>query len=465
MSRSAPGTDGVIAYGGYVSQGEGSSKLTGSQKWVEFANAYAFPPVAIRAMLQSALFAGVKWTLEPNEAGGADADRGVEVVDEGLLKARLPKPWSKVVAKGGLSWLTGFSIHATAMGRRKDGLVTFTDIAHRPPHTVETWWRKNKGTDGEFTDVEQRLVSGQTAEIPLAECLYLVNDTLSDSPEGVGALRLVIERIRRAEKYEGLELTEAFSSMGGMPVPRAPLEEIASAAKGTAAEKAAAITTATSELRRVVGERIKTPERQPYMLLDSATYKGANPDTISGIKKWDVEIVKGEIQGLPEIRKIIVDLTLDVARMLGVESAFMGGGDTAGTYGAHESKFSVLAGSLTSLILEIAECATQQLARRLCVANGLDPDTACPRLVPSPISTEDVEKAARTLGLINMAGLPANHPAKIAMFERMNLPWEDESDAPLMLPRAGGFAGSSQDVAPIDATSPEDVAPAPKETP
>ena len=463
-ARSAPGHDGVIAYSGFVQQGEGSSKLTGSQKWIEYANAYSFPPVAIRAMLQSALFAGVKWTLAENSAGGSDAQRGVEIVDEGLLKARLPRPFSKVAAKGGLSWLTGFSIHAIALGRRKDGMVVFTDLAHRPPHTIWQWWREGKGATGPFVSVTQRTADGQTADIPLDECLYLVNDTFGDDPGGVGMLRLVIERIRRADKYEALEMTEAFSSMGGMPIPRAPLEEIAGSAKGTATEKAASITAATSELRRVVGERIQTPEHQPYMMLDSATYKGANPDSISGIKKWDVEIVKGELQGLPEIRKIISDLTLDVARMLGVEFAFVGGGDSAGSFGMHESKVSMLAASLSSMLSEIAECATQQLARRLVVANGLDPDTATPTLVPSPISTEDVEKAARTLGLINMAGLPANHPAKIALFDRMNLPWEDESDAPLMLPRGGGFGGggSANDV---PAEPPTDAAPAPKEAP
>lgn len=454
-AKAAPGSVGVVSYGGFI-QTNDPAALTGTRKWTEYANAWTVPACAVWAILRSALLAGMKWSLTENPAGGDQAKRGVEVVQAGLLDARLAKPWPQIAAKALMADANGFSLHAAALGRRKDGAVVYTDIAHRPPHTIEKWLRD--ADDKPWRAVEQRISNGKTYPVPLDECLYLVNDTLTDSPEGVGFLRLIVERLRRITKYERLEGSELFSSMGGIPIARAPLEEIAAQAGGRdATAVATAITTATSAIEGAVSERIKSPETQQYLKLDSATFKGSNPDTISGTQKWGIEIIKGDLQGLPEIRKIISDLHLDVARMLGVEFVFIGGGDSAGTQALHESKTSVFAQSLQAGASRVALAADQQLVRRLVRANGLDPDVAAPYLTPAPISARDVEKVARALGLLNMAGLAPNHPAKIAMFEALELPWQDEGGG-MMLPRPafGGFRGG----APAEVTTePGDEAP------
>ena len=437
-AKAAPGSDGVIAYGGHIQTGEGSHRLTGRQKWVEYANAWLCPPVAIWGILRNALIAGATWNLRENDAGGDTARRGLEVIQRGLLDAPTPVPWSITAAKALMADANGFSLHAGAMGRRKDGLVAYTDLGHRPPHTIEEWHRDNPQAAWRY--VKQRIDDGQTYDIPLDECLYFTDGTLlSDSPEGVGFLRLVSERLRRISKYEALEGSELFSSMGGIPIARAPLEEIVAGAGGDEEKQAKAVRNGTAAIEGAISERIKTPEKQQYLKLDSATYKGSNPDSISTIPKWGLEIVKGELQGLADIRKIISDLHLDVARMLGVEFAFIGGGDTAGTQALHESKTSVFAQGLQSSMSRLAVCADRQLVRRLIRANGLDPEVAAPYLTPAPIGAKDIEKVARTLGLIQMAALPPNHPAKIAMFEALELPWQDE-EAGLMLPSLPRFA-------------------------
>jgi len=433
-AKRAAGSDAVVVYAGYVQEtGEGSSKLTGREKWVTYANAFTHPAVAISLLLRSALLSGTKWSLTENAAGGKDAARGVEIIEQGLLKARLPKPWSKVASKAALHYYNGFSLHAASIGRRPDGMVVFTDIAHRPPHTIEKWFRADPQSP--WSDVQQRIDDGNTYPIALDQCLYLVNDQVSDSPTGTGVLRFVVERLRRIGHYEALEGSEMFGSMGGTPVYRAPFEALYDGAEGTPEEKQAVVTAKTQVIRDAVKNRIKTPEKQQYLGLSSRTYQGSDPNSISTVKEWDIEILKGELQGLAEIRKVITDSDLHVARILGVEFVFVGGGDTAGTYGMHESKVELFASTLQSDLDALATAADQQLVRRLIAANGLDPDTAAPTLVPSPIVAADVEKQARVLGLINLAGLPPNHPAKIAMFERLKLPWADEDESDLMAPR------------------------------
>lgn len=434
-AKRAPGSDGVISYGGYVQDGEKHRDLIGTQKWITYRNALFHPAVAIASLLRFALLRGLRWQLTENPAGGADAERGLDIVEQGLLSARLPKPFANVVPKAAMAWANGFSLHAAALGRRSDGLVVYTDIGHRPAHTIERWNRKSP--QDPWDSVEQRLADGHTYTIPLSECLYVVNDAFTDSPEGMGVLRLVVERLRRVNNYEAREGSEVFSSLGGVPIGRVPLEIIDKALEGVAEEERASRRAAMiANVEIFLRDRIKTPEKLQYLILDSAVFEGVDPNIISSIYKWSIEILKGEVQGLVEVRKIITDLDLDIARVLGIEWVYMGASST-GSLAMHADKTSMFASTLQGDANMIARCADQQLVRRLIKANGLNPDTAAPTLTPGAITGKDVEKVARTLGLVNMAGLPKNHPAKIAMFEMLELPWQDEDDllGAEMLPR------------------------------
>lgn len=469
-AKSAPGYDGVVAWAGYVKNGEGDARMQGNQRWRTLANLYrTCPPVPIWARLRDRLLSGITWTLVPNETGmngsAADrqtAERGVEIVQEALLKARFgsgpaARPWSKVAARAmnGAAAL-GYSLHATAIGRRKrDGLIVYTDLAHRPQHTVERWFRVREDDETTpFVRVEQRIATGRTAWLELVDCLYVVNDngTNSESPTGVGMLELIIERARQLGVYEGIIGAEIASSMGGIPIVRAPLEEMKNTLRGslgklTGSALASAITTALAEktkpIRDFVAKRFKDPTSLQWLELDSATYQGSDPNTISPVSKWNVEIVKGDLQGVTETRPMTRDFILDVARVLGVEHVFVGGGETAGTYGMHESKITALGADLSSEARLFGVVADDQLIRPIVAANGEDPDIAAPSLVPSPIMRADVLKAVQAITQLGLAGLPPNHPAKRAVFEGVDLPWQDE-DEPILprgglgLPRGGG---------------------------
>src|SRR5690606_31072165 len=122
-------------------------------------------------------------------------------------------------------------------------IVVFGDIAHRPMHTIERWERERDNDETTpFVTAIQVTSTGREFRLPLSQCLYVVDDMLSDDPYGVGVLRLVVERIRRINSYEKLEGSELFSSLGGPPIYRAPLEEMQKdVAHLPAAEQAAEI--------------------------------------------------------------------------------------------------------------------------------------------------------------------------------------------------------------------------------
>lgn len=470
-AKHAPGYDGVVAFSGYVTQGENDSRLQGSQRWKTFANLWRqCPPLPIWARLRDRLLSGVTWSLVPNEAGmngsateRAAAERGVEIVTEALLKARLGRgaavrPWSKVAARAmNGAAAVGYSLHATAFGRRKrDGLVVYTDIAHRPQHTIDRWFRERDDDETTpFARVEQRTTSGRTVQLALVDCLYVVNDngTNSESPMGVGMLELVAERARQLDVYEKIIGAEISSSMGGIPIARVPLEEMKQTLRGafklSGSALASAISTAlaakTQPIRDFLAKRFKDPTLLQWLELDSATYQGSDPNTISTTYKWGVEIVKGDLQGVTETRPMTRDFIMDIARMLGVEHVFVGGGDTAGTFGMHESKITALGADLSSEARLFAAVADDQVVRPIVAANGLDPDIAAPSLQPSPIMRTDVLKAVQAIAQLGLAGLVPNHPAKKAVFEAVDLPWQDEDESDLLLPRGTPPGGEDDD--------------------
>ncbi len=452
-AQGAQGYDGIQAYGGFVAPPlDDASYLRGAQRFRTFAKIRRRVPVSIATQLRFALFAGVQWDLEANEAGGPDAERGVEIIRRGLLEARFRgQTWGDVVATAADGhYFEGHSVFALATARAADGLVKYTEVAHRPPETLERWLRADPSDETTpFSAVTQRSSMGREFTLPLSDCFYLARKIGTSDPRGRSALADVAERWDRATRYEAHEGTELFTSLGGTPVARIPQEELRDDAEkkhGTDSDKILSfIRTRTQKVLDFVAKRIKNPDIQQWLALSSATYKDPTTGTYSGVKKWDVEIVKGELQGLAEVRAIIRDFDLDMARMLGVEFVMVGGGDTAGTFGMHESKISMLGATLSSESWALARAAEDQLCRRLIAANGLDPDTATPSLVPSPIAVDDVLKATQTLVALNAANLAPDHPARRTIYDRLSLPYQE---AQVQAPTLSGFgAGAPADIA------------------
>jgi len=427
------GGDGVASYNGYVLSGERNSDLLSPwKKWVTYANALNKPIVATGIRYFTNLLSGTDWHVEPNEVGGPGAMKGADVVTKGLIEAPLAKPWPQIVRKQALYRMLGNAIHATAMRRRKDGMIVFSAIEHRPQHTIERWNRPDEFSPWE--SVSQRLLQrGDLVDIPLDECWYSVDDTISDSPDGVGLLRHIIEHVRRLEIYEALEGKAYTEDLGGIPIGRAPLAEIEKANTGkSAADIAADKMTRTKTLREVLDNRKKTPELSQWLLLDSDTYNNADQSK-TNVPKWAIENLKSETANLPDINQVITRVRFEIACTLGIEWVLLGSGDN-GSFALSADKTSMFASTLQTTLTELAYSATNQLARRLIAANGLDPDTCTPKLVAEPISTDAIETCTRSLANLALAGLPPNDPARNVIRSRLRLPPEPDNAYDLVRP-------------------------------
>lgn len=416
------GSDGVFSYGGYLSTGERSQALNGPQKWITYTNALNYPIIATGCYYSTGLLAGTEWHCEPNEMGGPDADRAVEIVDQGLLKAQMPTPWSGVVAKMSLFEYFGFSLSEWIVKTRDDGMVIYADIAHRPQYTIDRWDKPSEQQP--WQAVSQQTLSGGKYVIPRGRLFYCVADRLTDSPDGVGRLRHVVELHRQLEVLEALEGHAFQTDLRGTPLARAPLAELRALAvqRGCTTDDQirAFVANATANIREIAANSAKTPDKVPYMLFDSEPFKGADPNVFTSVLRWTFELVKGETNGLPDVNVLIRRKQSEIARLLGIEFVMMGG--QGGAYSMHEDKTSMFATFLQNTLTTIAACATRDLARPLVALNGLDPDKCCPRLVSEPISTDAIETTCRALSYLGQAGLPQNYAGWNVLLKRMHLP-------------------------------------------
>ena len=413
-----------MSFGGFLPSDERRPELTGPQKWITYANAYHTAVIATGLRYRAGLLGGAKWHAEPNERGGANAQRGVDIVEQGLIHAQMSRPWNAVVRKASLYTLTGFSLHEwTIRQRPDDGMVVFAELAHRPQHTIDRW---NKPSEQAPWDAVHQLTrAGNSYTIPRNRLFYCWDDLLTDVPDGVGLLRHVIELVRRLNVLEGLEGLGFETDLRGMPVGRAPIKALITEAEAKFGDDKdrinAHVAEKTQNLRNALASIIKSPEKLQYLLLDSGTYQGIDQNTISTVQRWALELLRGDSRGLADINVAIARLQLEIARVLGIEFALMGAG-TSGSRAMHADKTSMLGMSLQTTLTEIGAFATQDLARPLVALNGLDPDTCAPTLVAEPISTDDILLVCQALQALGAAALSADDPAIPVLRDRMSLP-------------------------------------------
>lgn len=424
------GTDGVAAPGGYLWRGERDPDLIGRQQWLTFSNTIANTVVvAAAARYFLNLIAGTEWEAEPRETAGKDGKRAVEIVRDGLFEADMTRPWSAVVRKAALYRFYGFSMHEWVVRRRADGLLVYADIAHRPQYTIQ-WW--DKPTEmSPLMGVVQQTRQGQRYYIPRSRLFYCVDDTLTDSPDGIGMLRHVIAHTKRLERYEMLEGIGFETDLRGIPYGRAPIAKLKAYALSTG--KGDAWVEAQLEAMTSFGSNhVKTADLS--LVIDSTPYfdKEGHP---SAVPQWAMELLKGDGAPLAEVDKAISRVNLEIARVIGAEFMMMGA-TSGGSHAMHEDKTSQFGNLIQSTLGEVAAYARNDLARPLVGMNGLDSDLCTPTLLPGAVSTEAVASVTKSLLDLAQAGAPLmpGDPAIDQIRARLHL-----AAQPKITPELGGM--------------------------
>lgn len=420
---STSGSTGAHAYGGHLISWERKPELAGRNLFTTFDNV-VLNTVIVGAAVRyfQSLIGGTSWSVEAREDAGAAGEKAADIVRQGLFDANMQMPWSSVVKKAALYKYYGFSIHEWAVRRRRDGMVVFDRIEHRPQHTVDTWDIPDDGSP--FRGIVQ-VVPGRGEHFYVARnrMLYCVDNTLTDQPNGVGLLRHVVEHARRLSRYEQLEGFGYEGDLRGMPVGRVPGAELAKMAED-GGHDADWVSKQTAAIHGLVRNHIKTPFQG--IVLDSATYStealGAQNPAYSNVPKWAIDIIKGDSTGLSEVNLVIERINREVARVLGMEFLLLGG-DGKGSLALSRDKTSMFASVLEATLGELAWFTYHDLVYPLLELNGLDPEMVAPKVLPDPIATERIEAVVAALVGLAQAGavMQPDDPAIDQVRQRLHI--------------------------------------------
>ena len=340
------------------------------------------------------LVAKSAWSFSPSEqdASGEFAERA-----EAMLTDDPMTPWHRIVRRSSMYRFYGFSIQEWTARRREDGFFTFADIAPRAQRTIERW-----DVDDTGRVLAALQTSPQTQEeiyLPRGKLLYLVDDTLNDSPEGLGLFRHLIAPSRRLKRYEQLEGFGFETDLRGIPIGRAPFTELADQVnQGEITEQQRKQIEAP--LREFIEKHIKTPALG--LFLDSVTYETRDETgRPSAARQWDIELLRGSATSFSENASAIERLNRELARVLGVEQLLLG--SDVGSFSLSKDKTNSFFLLVDSALTEIRETVADDLLKTLWRLNGW-PVEMMPEINTEAVRFLEAEQIASALRDMATAG-------------------------------------------------------------
>lgn len=393
------GSPGTSVFGGQVVNNEKDPRLQGQQKYTSYSDMLANTAIVaagVRFFINMVSKAG--WHAEPADES-AEAKEKAEFVTD--VMHDMLTPWHRIVRRAAMYCFWGFSIQEwTAKIREKDGLVGLLDIEPRAQKTIEKW---DIDTAGRVLGVIQRNPqNGKEIYLPREKIVYAVDDTLNDSPEGLGLFRNLIKLATKLERFELLEAWGFETDLRGMPIARGPftaMEEMITNGTLTRAQATA--------LQQPMLDFIESHNKNPElgMLLDSATYSTADErNAPSAVRQWDIEILQGEPQGQKEVAAAIERINREMARVLGVEQMLLGG-DSTGSFALAKDKSQSLGLIIDACLKSVREVMEKDLLRPLWDLNGWD-DKLKPTFVIEKVQYRDIEQVVSALEILARAGAP-----------------------------------------------------------
>ena len=416
------GSSGTVVLAGFIQSTEKNPKLTSSNRYQTFSDILVNVDIigaSVRYFLNLAGKAG--WKVEPADESAAAKDVADFVED---VMHDMRTPWHRVIrrALGFRYW--GFSIQEWTAKKRDDGRIGMLDIEPRPQHTIELW---DVDEFGHVEGVGQRAPdSNELLYLPRTKIVYVVDDSLSDSPEGLGIFRHMVETAHRLQRYENLEGVGFETDLRGIPKARAPYAQLDALQKRgtiTSAEK----TMLLKPMTDFVTAHIKSTEIG--LMIDSAVYRDEGEQRAPvGPPLWDVELMTGGSTSAEAVAKAIDRLQHELARLSGTEGLMIGGG-TTGSLALSRDKSGQLALVVDSALAEVKEVYESDFVKPLMLLNGIA-EALWPTLKPDQIQYHDIEQLSQLLVDLAAAGavLAPDDPAINAIRTLAGLPDAPEVD-------------------------------------
>ena len=441
------GSPGVAIYSGYVEDREKSKDLASRDaRYRTYSEIFANTSiVAAGTRYFLNLIAKAEWSFTPSDE---DSDGKFAELAESMLTEDPETSWHRIVRRAGMYRFYGFSVQEWTARRREDGLLTFSDIAPRAQITIERWDVDNAGS---VLGVLQRNPQDhREIYLPREKLFYMVDDTLNDSPEGLGIFRHLAAPAKRLERYEQLEGFGFEMDLRGIPIGRAPFSDLAKMVEKGTLSNAERIKI-EAPLREFIEKHIKNPKLG--LLLDSMTYEtsddAARP---SNQRLWDVELIKGSSTSFAENAAAIERLNRELARILGVEQLMLGS-DSTGSFALSRDKTNAFYLLVDGALTEIRQAVKSDLLAMLWRLNGW-PKEMMPELSTEAVRFTDVEQIGATLRDMATAGavLEPDDPIIGEVRDLMGVSRPDEATGSLQEEDAALVGNQTEDVDGIPET-------------
>lgn len=391
------GDIGVAIYSGYIQSNEKDSTLTGQNRYITYSeNLVNISIVGAGVRFFLNMVARAVWSALPSDEKDPEAVELAEKFQDIIFK--MNTPWSRVVRRGAMFKFYGFNIQEWTAKKLNDGTIGYLDVEPRSNATIERWDTNDRG---DVVGVVQRSPQNQKEiYLPRDKVVYLVDDSLSDSPEGLGIFRHIASIAKRLLRYEQLEGFGFESDLRGVPVGRAPLVRLAQMkARGEISEQD--YDTIVSPLRSFVSNHIKSPSLG--ILLDSGPYTSQDSaQRPSSAKTWDVELLKGSPGTQQEMNVAINRLNHEIARLIGTQHLLLGA-DGKGTQALSRDISGNFFLIIESALRELSETYEKDLVDPIWEMNGW-PEDKKPSLRTSTVQIPDVEQISNVLRNMASAG-------------------------------------------------------------
>ncbi len=430
------GAPGFAIYGGFIVEHEKDSRLSGIEKYRTYSDMLANVAIVaagVRFFLN--IIADAEWKIEPAKEGDNDPTPEAKKIADSVkdIMHSMETPWHRVVRRAAMFRFYGFSVQEWTAIRRPDGALGFKDIEPRPQITIERW---ETDRSGNVIGIVQR--SPQTMKdiyLPREKCVYAVDDTLDDSPQGLGLFRHLAKSAARLERYEILEGWGFERDLRGTPIGRGPLTEL---------EKLVNSGQLSSDQAQALRNPIETWIRNAMkgkdtsLFLDSAPYRAAGENqqvAPGGSKQWDIELLNGSGGPHMEIAKAIERVNRELARVLGVEQMLLGSTNT-GSFALSKDKTEAFGKLVDATVKELVALFEADFLNPLFDLNGWDRKLK-PKFKPDKMQHRDIVKIAETLKSLAAAGatIMPNDPVINEVRDLIGLSHAPDEQMDLRIPR------------------------------
>lgn len=417
----------TIIYSGYISPREKNPKLYGREKFRTYNQNLAnisIVAAGVRYFLN--IVSKAKWAVEdPTEASTDQKTKSGLILE---MMHDMDVPWHRVVRRQAMYRFFGFAIQEWIAKRRDDGLVGIKSVEIRPQSTIERWDRDEYGM---LQGAVQRIPQNSSeVYLAMSKVIYSVEDQFTDSPEGQGSFRGIVEVCDRLKKFHDLELLGYETDLRGIPIGRAPISD------SLAQEKAGSIAAgATDKLLKPLNDFIHNHvrNRDTGVMLDSTPYfaKGETGTVGGNSRKWDLDLLTAASSSTGEIASAIQRLTHEIALVLGVDH-LLTGTDGTGSLALSKDKTDNFLLNVNSLLQDLSEDFTKQWLKPIWMLNGWD-EYEMPVFKVEEINNRSAENISTMLRDISAAGADIRgHDELVKEFFNMiglTPPERDEEDS------------------------------------